>query len=71
MLLFIAISGIFCGYSKAPVAADEQRLNLCMCLPTMTQMGCEHVTQCVRLVQANAFRITPQRLMLMSISYEK
>ena len=40
----------------APKAAGEQRLNLCVCLPTMTQVGHEHATQCVRLVQADALR---------------
>ena len=30
-----------------------------MCLPTMTQMGREHATQCVRLVHADDLRIAP------------
>ena len=29
--LLIAISGFFLGYSKALTAADEQRLDLCVC----------------------------------------
>ena len=58
--LFVAISGIFLGYSKAPAAADEQRLNL-MCLPIMIQTGREHATQCVRLVHDDALRIAPQK----------
>ena len=32
-----------------------------MCLPTMTQAGCKHMTQCVGLVDADALRIAPQR----------
>ena len=31
-----------------------------MCLPTMPQSGCEHATQCVRLVHANMPRVAPQ-----------
>ena len=30
------------------MAADEQCLNLCTCLPTMTEAGREHTTQCVK-----------------------
>ena len=32
-----------------------------MCLPTMTQAGCEHTMQCVTLVHADTLRIAPQR----------
>ena len=32
-----------------------------MCLPTMTQVGCEHTTQYISLVHADALRIAPQR----------
>ena len=33
-----------------------------MCLPTMTQAGREHATQCTRLVHADALRIAPCRV---------
>ena len=31
-----------------------------MCLPTLTQTGCEHTNQCISLVHANKLRIAPQ-----------
>ena len=44
------------------MAATEQRLNLCVCpLCVCPQGGCEHTTQCIRLVHTNILRIAPQR----------
>ena len=48
--------GIFEGSPGSHRAAPEP-----MCLPTMTQVGHEHVVQCIRLVHADALRIAPQR----------
>ena len=47
-------------YLKAPPAATEQHPILCV-LPTMTQVGCEHMTQCISFVHCNAVHIVPQR----------
>ena len=58
--LFTTISGIclgiFEGSHGSHRAAPEP-----MCLPTMTQAGSEHATQCMSLVHADALRIAPQR----------
>ena len=66
---FIAISkglGVFVGFflgggvcSKAPTAADEQRLKLCA--RSQWQTGREHATQRVRLVHPDALHIAPHR----------
>ena len=58
--LFIAISGIYLGIFEGSHgsyrAAPEH-----ICLPTMTQAGCEHAMQCISLVHADAPCIAPQR----------
>ena len=50
--LFIAICGICLGIFEG---SPEH-----MCLPIMTQAGCEHATQCISLVHADALRIALQ-----------
>ena len=46
------------GYSKAPVAASQAAPES-MCLPTVTQVELEHMTQCISLVHADVLRIAP------------
>ena len=58
--LFIAISVIFLGIFYGS-RGSWRALPEPICLPTMTQAGREHVMQCIRLVQADALCIAPQR----------
>ena len=61
-LLFIAISAIFIGKFEGS-HGSHRASHEPICLPTVTQAGHEHATQCIRLVHANALRIAPQRYM--------
>ena len=68
MFLLTAISGIcpgiFWGSSGSHRAAPGP-----MCLPTMTQVGCEHTTQCFSLVHADMLCIAPQRWTMQEYKY--
>ena len=58
--LFIAISGISLGIFEGSHGSHRAQPEP-MCLPTMTQAGREHMTQCIRLVHTNVLHIAPQR----------
>ena len=58
--LFIAISGICFGIFQGSRGSHRAAPGP-MCLLTITQVGCEHVIECINLVHADALRIAPQR----------
>ena len=59
-VLFIIIPGICLGIFKVSYGSHHT-VPEPMCLPTMTQAGHEHVTQCNSLVHVDALRIAVQR----------